>query len=154
MGVEADSITATPVLARDLADLASVHAAAFGVHAWPAAMLAESLAQPYVYGLQLRSGDGLVGFALIQRVADDDEILTYAVAPGLQRRGYGRQLLQEIYDAAKAAKRQRIFLEVAEDNIPAIRLYAGFGFHVTGKRPGYYPRPTGAVAAILMQFDL
>ena len=154
MGIVADTIAVTTVLASDLTELAAVHAAAFGAHAWPMSMLAESLAQPYVYGLQLRSGDGVVGFALIQRVADDDEILTYAVVPGLQRRGYGRQLLQEIYDAAKAAKRQRIFLEVAEDNIPAIRLYAGFGFHVIGKRPGYYPRLTGAVAAILMRLDL
>lgn len=150
----ADALAVTPTQAEDLAALAQLHAAAFADHAWPATMLAESLAQPYVYGLQMRSENGLVGFALLQRVADDDEILTYAVAPGLQRRGYGRQLLQEIYDAARAAQRQRIFLEVAEDNIPAIRLYAGFGFHVTGKRPGYYPRPTGAVAAILMQLDL
>ncbi len=147
-------VVVAPVMASDLTDLAALHAAAFGAHAWPAPMLAESLAQPYVYGLELRAANQLVGFALLQRVADDDEILTYAIAPGLQRRGYGRQLLQEIYDAARATKRQRIFLEVAEDNLPAIRLYAGFGFHVTGKRPGYYPRPTGAVAAILMQLDL
>lgn len=150
----AEALVARPVQADDVAALATVHAAAFGAHAWPAAMLAESLAQPYVYGLQLRAGNALVGFALVQRVAEDDEILTYAVVPALQRRGYGRQLLQELYDAARAAQRQRIYLEVAEDNIPAIRLYAGFGFQVTGKRPGYYPRPDGAVAAILMRLDL
>lgn len=154
MGMNADAISVTPTVAADVAALARLHAAAFGSHAWPEPVLAESLAQPYVHGLQLRAGQQLVGFALVQRVAEDDEILTYAIAPEQQRRGYGRQLLQEIYDAARAARRQRIFLEVAEDNIPAIRLYAGFGFQVTGKRPGYYPRPTGAVAAILMQFDL
>ena len=40
-----------PVMAEDVAALAPLHAAAFGSHAWPAAMLAESVAQPFVSGL-------------------------------------------------------------------------------------------------------
>ncbi len=147
-------VSLAPVMAEDVAVLAPLHAAAFATHAWPAAMLAESIAQPFVSGLQLREGDDVIGFVLTQRVAEDCEILTYAVHPRFQRRGYGRQLLQEVYDAARAARQERIFLEVAEDNIPALRLYAGFGFHVIGKRPGYYPRPDGAVAAVLMQYDV
>lgn len=144
----------TPVVLADVPALAVLHQAAFAVSAWPEVMIAESVAQPYVVGLQLVERDTKLGFVLCQHVAGDCEILTYAVHPMVQRRGYGLQLLQAVYDHAKARQCERIFLEVAEDNIPALRLYTGFGFQSMGKRPAYYPRPTGAVAAILMQFVL
>ncbi|MDP3371055.1 MAG: ribosomal-protein-alanine acetyltransferase, partial [Brevundimonas sp.] len=37
----------------------------------------------------------------------------------------------------------RLFLEVAEDNMAALALYAGAGFVEAGRRPGYYARPHG-----------
>jgi len=147
-------VTLTPTRLADAPLLAALHQDAFGVAAWPEPMLAESLRQESVWGLQLQVADTVVGFVLCQQVAEDCEILTIAVAPSQQRRGYGRALLQAVYDTAKTQSSPRIFLEVAADNHPAAALYTAFGFRQTGKRPAYYPRPTGAVAAVLMQFDL
>jgi ribosomal-protein-alanine N-acetyltransferase len=53
-----------------------------------------------------------------------------------------------------------MFLEVGEDNAPALRLYAKAGFREVGKRPGYYPHGTsaaggrGAVSALILRREL
>lgn len=36
---------------------------------------------------------------------------------------------------------KRIFLEVRETNLPALRLYERLGFKPAGRRPGYYTNP-------------
>jgi ribosomal-protein-alanine N-acetyltransferase len=135
---------------HDLPAMANIHAQAFGAHAWNEAMLGDSMNSADVWGLLLELDAQPVGFGLCQQAGGDCEILTVAIIPTRQRCGLGRQLLQAIYDAAKSRRNPQIFLEVAEDNLPARQLYDHFGFTVTGKRPGYYPRANGAVAAVLM----
>jgi [ribosomal protein S18]-alanine N-acetyltransferase len=135
---------------HDLPAMTTMHAQAFGTHAWNAAMLGDSMNSTDVWGVMLEQDAEPVGFSLCQQAGDDCEILTLAVLPSRQRRGLGRHLLQAVYDAAKARRSPQIFLEVAEDNVPARRLYDSFHFAVTGKRPGYYPRAHGTVAAVLM----
>lgn len=143
-----------PLAVPDAPALATMHYSAFGVQAWTEQQIAASLRQPNVIGLQLRLDDVLAGFVLCQTVAEDGEILTYAVHPAFQRRGLGRQLLAETVALARSRRWEKLFLEVAEDNAPALRLYMGYGFKVSGKRPGYYPRQQGAVAALLLHYDL
>ena len=56
---------------------------------------------------------------------------------------------------AQTAGAEAMFLEVAADNAAAIALYAGAGGFVrVGARPGYYPRETGAIDALVMRRDL
>lgn len=143
-----------PLSVPDAPALATLHYSAFGVQAWTEAQLAASLRQPNVSGLQMRLDEVLAGFVLCQAVAEDGEILTYAIHPAFQRRGLGRQLLVATVTAARARQWQKLFLEVAEDNTSALRLYMGYGFKVSGKRPGYYPRQQGAIAALLLHYDL
>ncbi len=47
-----------------------------------------------------------------------------------------------------------LFREVAEDNMPALGLYEGFGFSLVGTRPGYYERGSSRVAARTLKLDL
>lgn len=143
-----------PLAASDAAALATLHYSAFGVQAWTEQQIVASLQQINVIGLQLRLDDVLAGFVLCQTVAEDGEILTYAIHPTFQRRGLGRRLLAETVALARSRRWEKLFLEVAEDNAPALRLYMGYGFKVSGKRPGYYPRQQGAVAALLLHYDL
>jgi [ribosomal protein S18]-alanine N-acetyltransferase len=149
-------VTLSPLQSMDAPLLAPLHQSAFGAHAWTAPMLAESLASGWGLGLWLpRAGTSvLIGFALCQQLAEECEILTLAIAAPEQRRGYGRALLQALYDAAKTSGTTRLLLEVAADNLAAAQLYTSFGFHQTGVRPAYYPRPTGAVAARLLQVEM
>ena len=77
------------------------------------------------------------GFSLFRTVAGEAELLLLAVAPGHQRRGIGRLLLDQFVDCARAAGTGRIHLEVREGN-PAAAMYRSAGFRPAGRRSQYY----------------
>jgi len=76
------------------------------------------------------------------------EILTIATAKAARRQGWGRKLLEATVMELKEKGASELFLEVAEDNPAAIALYKSTGFSPIGRRPGYYRRAKGRVAAI------
>ena len=73
-----------------------------------------------------------------------------------RRRGDGlvARLLEAAAIHAAALGAEAIFLEVAEDNHAALRLYESFGFYLVGMRPGYYRREGAPVAARTLKLDL
>ena len=126
-------------------DLARIHAEAFGAP-WPATAFADLLGQAGVFAL----GDE-DGFVLIRVVVDEAEVLTLAVRPRARRRGLGAALTRAAAATAGSMGAERLFLEVAEDNVAARGLYEGLGFATIGRRPGYYAAPDGGrVDAIMM----
>lgn len=129
--------------------LSVLHAEAFDTP-WSAAAFADLLGQTGV----VLEGDA-DGFILIRTVADEAEILTLAVRPSARRQGLGARLVGAAKARALAAGADRLFLEVAEDNVPARGLYGALGFEPLGKRPRYYARPHGpAVDALLLVLNL
>ncbi|QLP98641.1 MAG: GNAT family N-acetyltransferase [Rhodoblastus sp.] len=97
----------------------------------------------------------LTGFLLSRRAGDEAEILTIAVAPRQRRRGVGRELLTRQTRQLAELGVARLFLEVAEDNGPALALYRRFGFREEGRRKGYYRRADGPAAnALVLAKDL
>ena len=77
------------------------------------------------------------GFSLFRTVAGEAELLLLAVAPGHQRRGIGRLLLEQFVDCARSAGANRVHLEVRDGN-PAVQMYRLAGFIPAGRRPNYY----------------
>lgn len=141
----------TPLTASDeLAQgLAALHAEAFDTP-WSASAFADLLAQA---GVALEGEAG--GFILIRTVADEAEILTLAVRPSARRQGLGARLVRAATDRAAASGAARLFLEVAEDNVPARALYGALGFEPAGRRPRYYARTEGpSVDALLLVLNL
>ena len=118
--------------------LAAIHAEAFDAP-WDAASLAALLASPGVFAVAEEDG-----FILIRVVADEAEILTLAVRPAARRSGLGGRLVQAAVVRAAALGAERLFLEVAEDNVAARALYARTGFVEAGRRRGYYARADGS----------
>lgn len=90
------------------------------------------------------------GFALGRVVAGEAELLTIAVAPEARRQGVGRAVLAAFEAEARARAAAVAFLEVAADNAAARALYHAAGWAETGRRQGYYTRPTGAVDALVL----
>ena len=90
------------------------------------------------------------GFLLCSEVADEMEILTICVLPEFRRQHIAQDLLFELFRYAKAQKVKRIFLEVAEDNEAARKLYQASGFKQTGRREGYYVRKKDNVDALCL----
>jgi ribosomal-protein-alanine N-acetyltransferase len=86
--------------------------------------------------------DSAVGFALSRVILDECELMLLAVAPEVQHRGIGLQLLETMIADARRAKVTSIFLEVRSGN-PAIMLYSSIGFVEVGRRRGYYRGPFG-----------
>ncbi len=132
------------------AEIASaLHATSFDAP-WDSGEFGQLLAQPGVAGL-MWAAPVPQGFILIRAVADEAEILTLAVTPAHRRQGVAAGLLTEACRMLRAGGTHRLFLEVAEDNLPARRLYEAHGFETTGRRSRYYARPDGAnVDALVM----
>lgn len=86
---------------------------------------------------------------LCSHVADEMEILTIGVLPEHRQKGKAFALLKEMFQYAKENKVAHLFLEVAENNPAAIRLYEKAGFTLMGKRKGYYQK--GTVDALTYQ---
>lgn len=112
--------------------------------------MAEILAMPGSFGALAQRGDQPVGFVIALAVGTEAEIITLGVLPAFRHRGIAGRLLDWVIDRLRGAAGQRLLLEVAEDNIPARALYAKFGFTQIGRRPSYYRRFGGTMAAITL----
>lgn len=129
------------------AHLAALHKAAFDTRrAWSKAEFQDLLTKKHCHAISDSNG-----FSLIRVVADEAELLTLAVHPEKQNRGLGRTLLDKTIAMAATHGAAKMFLEVAADNTPAIRLYTSSGFATVGKRSQYYARSNAAsVDALVM----
>ena len=97
----------------------------------------------------------IAGFAMLRHLGEEAELITIAVDPKWRKRGVGVALLRALIDDLLMSPAKRLFLEVAADNVAALKLYGKFGFQKVSERRGYYPRPDGTPAtAIVMARDL
>jgi ribosomal-protein-alanine N-acetyltransferase len=122
----------------------------FGAEKWSAAMFWNELAQRNFYLVALDEQDRVAGYAGLA-VVDKEEswVQNIAVRRDWQRHGAGRALLEALL-AEAAGKAAKTLLEVAVDNAPAQRLYAGYDFEPVGLRRGYY-QPSNTDALVMMR---
>jgi ribosomal-protein-alanine N-acetyltransferase len=143
---------AEPVLSeaapRDAADFAKLHAAAFR-HGWSDGEFERLLIERNVVAHRATAGGTLLGFILSRLAADEAEILSVAVAQARRRRGIATALLKYHLGRLAGLGARAVFLEVDEDNEPALRLYRSAGFREVGRRPGYYQQGNGNAALVL-----
>ncbi|HYE44629.1 MAG TPA: GNAT family N-acetyltransferase [Caulobacter sp.] len=133
----------------EAAALAAVHAQAFD-HGWSSAEIAALLDSPGTFAIAEDQG-----FVLARVAAGEAEIITLAVAPAARRQGLATRLMEEAIVRAIALGAETMFLEVADDNHAALRLYSGLGFELAGRRVGYYRRPgLPPVDALVMRLSL
>jgi len=126
--------------------LAGMHAVCFA-EPWGERAMLDLLAMPGTAGWLAVDGGALrpsltspgpAGLVLWRRALDEAEILTIAVLPPWRGRGLGRRLMGAALDGAAAGGATVMYLEVACDNAPALRLYQHLGFTTVGVRKGYY----------------
>jgi ribosomal-protein-alanine N-acetyltransferase len=89
----------------------------------------------------------------VRTIADEAELLTIAVRPGLRRRGLGARLLGAALDLTARRGAVSMFLEVAATNQPALALYQRAGFRLVGRRTGYYVGATACDDALILRRD-
>ena len=83
------------------------------------------------------------GFVLTRHGADEEELLLIAVIPEYRGRGFGKLLIELLFEAARERSTARIFLEMRRGN-PAEHLYLKTGFEPIGERPNYYRMSDGS----------
>lgn len=142
--------TLKPVGPFDLDVLAALSEACFDESRWNRKAVAEVLAMPGALGVMILVDKAPAGFLLARVAADECEILSLGVQPSYRRRGLARRLLREALVQAASNGGRMVFLEVAEDNDSAWKLYESEGFEQVGRRPEYYDRPCGAAIAALI----
>jgi ribosomal-protein-alanine N-acetyltransferase len=96
----------------------------------------------------------LVGYAILSVGAGEAHILNVCVRPDFRCRGFGRRLVTQAFDMARARGATDLFLEVRPSNAPAIRLYQSLGLSQVGLRRGYYQAENGREDAIVMRLRL
>jgi ribosomal-protein-alanine N-acetyltransferase len=146
------------------AAVAELHKRCFD-ESWSAFTVRQILVLPGAFGLlavekgetgECDSGSlSLLGFALCRGAGGECELLSLAVAVAARGRGIGATLLAGVVDRARERAISRMFLEVAEDNLIAQRLYEAHGFRPVGRRPNYYRRPQApSIAALTFAVSL
>jgi ribosomal-protein-alanine acetyltransferase len=83
----------------------------------------------------------LVGLLSGWVIEDEVEIDNLVVALAHREKGVGKQILTAALQYAWHRGGRRVFLEVRESNLPALRLYRSIGFAVIGRRRSYYANP-------------
>lgn len=144
-----------PGEAGDAPALARIHAAGF-YRGWPAADFSQFLDDPAtpIY-VACDAKRRIAGFALIRIVADETELLSIAVDPKWRSKKVGQALLHAVFADLRMSAARRMFLEVDEQNLAAVKLYRREGFKEISRRQGYYARPDGSAAtALVMARDL
>ena len=132
--------------------LAAIHAKAMSLPApWNTNDFADLMKSIHVFDVPLKHADVTVGFALGRVVHDEAELLTIAVLPEYQRRGFGKSCLVRFEETARNHGATFAYLEVAQTNLGARALYERQDWKETGRRRAYFRGPNGRIDAILMQ---
>jgi ribosomal-protein-alanine N-acetyltransferase len=129
----------------DIDIVSKVHARCF-FDAWGPAMIGQILSMPGAFGfVARRAGYGsIIGFALGRVTVDECELLSLGVAPEYRASGVGARLLSTSMARAAVENARWFFLEVAEDNQHALKLYRTYGLSQVGRRLQYYENADGS----------
>ncbi|CBS88154.1 GNAT family N-acetyltransferase [Azospirillum lipoferum] len=151
----APAVRLHPAGPLESAVVAALQHVCFPEDPWDEASVATLTAPPAGFAvIALDMQDQPVGFVMARVAAEDAEILAIGVLPQARRGGVGRQLVEAAVAGSRDLGATALFLEVAEDNQAAWTLYKACGFFSVGRRPGYYKRPDGRVAALVLRRNL
>lgn len=122
------------------ADLVNVMDIEQAVHGWPWTLgnYEDCLSGPDHAWVALAPNGELLGYYVQTIVLDEAHLLTIAVAPGVQRQGLGKVLLEHALAQAKLRRCQSMLLELRRSNLGAMQLYQTMGFVLVGCRKNYY----------------
>ncbi len=111
-------------------------------HPWTRGNFSDALASGYL-GQLLMAGDELLGYFVAMKGVDEVHLLNITVAPGYQRQGWARVMLDALAIWARGQGADWLWLEVRESNARAIAVYESHGYCRVGLRKNYYPADHG-----------
>ncbi len=87
----------------------------------------------------------IIGFAGLKKIFDQADIMNIVIKKTYRNQGIGTLLLENLILLAKDLNISTLFLEVNEQNKPAIHLYEKLGFEKLGVRKKYYNNNNGII---------
>lgn len=86
------------------------------------------------------SHGNLIGYlSLVDKPSEDAmEVLSIAIDPEFQNKGYGKQMMTFAEELAVKNRRNKIMLVTNTKNLPAISFYKGLGYNIVKEMPNYY----------------
>ena len=87
----------------------------------------------------------IIGFAGLKIIFDQADIMNIVIKKTYRNQGIGTLLLENLILLAKDLNISTLFLEVNEQNKPAIHLYEKLGFEKLGVRKKYYNNNNGII---------
>lgn len=95
----------------------------------------------------------VIGFLVGRQVANDLEILNFAVAQDRRRQGVGSALLRQAIGWGRSLSAGYALLEVRESNRAALQFYERYNFLATGRRTRYYTAPIEDALVLALRLD-
>ena len=131
--------------AVDVDAIAEIERVVFEDGAWSTTLVDLELVAPGRVVVVAEYEDAVVGYASSAVVADVADLTRIAVRWADRREGVGTALLAALLEASAERGAERMMLEVAETNEPALAFYAVSGFVEIARRRDYYGRGIDAV---------
>lgn len=145
-------LTIRPLVPEDLPRMLDIEHQGYS-HPWTEGVFLDCFKASYrLWGACL--GDSLVGYAVVAYVLDEVQLMNLCVHPEGRGRGTGRRLLRHLIAEANRESMNQVLLEARLSNSVANKLYRSEGFEEIGRRPRYYPAPSGREDARVMSLLL
>lgn len=145
-------LTTRPLLPEDLPEILDIEHQGYS-HPWTEGVFLDCFKPSYhLWGACL--GGSLIGYAVVVYILDEVQLLNLCVQPKARGYGAGRLLLRHLIAEATRESMNQVVLEVRLTNSVACKLYRNEGFEEIGRRPGYYPAPSGREDARVMSLLL
>lgn len=130
-----------PMTAAWFAAVQQVEQSAYD-HPWSQGNFSDSLQAGYQAQLLTAGPDTdsvLLGYFVAMKGVDEVHLLNITVAPGQQRQGWARVMLDALVIWSRGQGALWLWLEVRVSNARARAIYERYGFRHVGTRRQYYP---------------
>lgn len=143
----------------DIEDVLNISAEQFGGKGWGKSLFSDDLNKQFKYAYVLKqeitNKEKTIAFIIFMQTEGETgleyNITNLAIGEKYKKLGYATSLLGFVKDFSKRNNIKKIWLEVRESNLPAIKLYKKSGFKTDYIRKNYYPNGENAC---VMSFDV
>lgn len=129
----------------DVDTIAAMEREVFESDAWSGSLVDLELVAPGRVVVVAEHEGAVVGYASAAVIADVADLTRIAVKWADRREGVGTALLAALLDSAAERGAERMMLEVADTNEPALAFYVVSGFVEIARRRDYFARGVDAV---------
>ncbi len=121
---------------------------------WTPSMIEGDMMHEFSDFLLLKVDGKNVGYMNMWIIDNSIELNRICIDPDYRKKGYADDLMNYLIDVMVEKNLDRIILEVAADNIPALKLYDKYGFQDLHVREKYYDNGADAIIKELVRDDI